>query len=70
MKMGLYEHYKGKKYEVLGIVKHSETLKDLVLYKTLYPNELSELWVRPKEMFEETLLIDGIETPRFKYIGD
>lgn len=51
VKVGRYRHYKGNEYEVIGIAKHSETLEELVVYKTLYENELSNLWVRPVKMF-------------------
>lgn len=64
---GIYQHYKGQKYRVLNIVKHSETLEDLVLYEALYKNDLGQFWVRPKKMFLECLE-DG--TPRFKYTGE
>jgi hypothetical protein len=33
LKLGVYEHYKGKQYEVLGVARHSESLEDLVVYK-------------------------------------
>jgi hypothetical protein len=65
LELGNYQHYKGMKYLVLGIAKHSETLEDLVVYTTLYENELSALWVRPKAMFLESVTIDGKEIPRF-----
>lgn len=48
--LGIYKHYKGKKYEVIGIASHSETLEEFVVYKPLYPTEHS-LWIRPKTMF-------------------
>lgn len=70
MKLGLYKHYKGKHYQVLGVCKHSETMEDLVLYETLYENEISRLWVRPISMFLETIEVDGKRVPRFEYIGD
>ncbi len=70
MKLGLYKHYKGKHYLVTGVCKHSETLEDLVVYETLYDNELSKLWVRPISMFLETIEVDGKKVPRFEYIGD
>lgn len=70
MKLGIYKHYKGKKYRVLGLAKHSETLEDLVVYECLYDNDLSMLWVRPKEMFLEEVEFDGGKTPRFTYIGE
>ena len=68
IELGIYQHYKGKKYTVLGVAKHSETLEDLVVYVTLYENDLSALWVRPLKMFLETIVIDGQEVPRFKKI--
>lgn len=46
---GRYSHYKGKEYEVLGIVRHSETLETMVLCRPLYND--SGLWVRPFECF-------------------
>jgi len=65
---GKYRHYKGQLYEVLGVVRHSETLEELVLYKALYKNRLGALWVRPKEMFLETVRLEGKELPRFERI--
>ncbi|MEE3077912.1 MAG: DUF1653 domain-containing protein [Bdellovibrionota bacterium] len=70
VKGGLYQHYKGMNYRLIDIVRHSETLEELVYYECLYDNDLGKLWVRPKDMFLETVTIDGKETPRFKYIGD
>lgn len=68
LRLGVYEHYKsGKKYRVLGVAKHSETLEDLVVYEALYENEMSKRWVRPLEMFLGEVEIDGKKVPRFKY---
>ena len=67
---GLYQHYKGMNYKLIDIVRHSETLEELVYYECLYENELGKLWVRPKDMFFEKVIKDGEEIPRFKYIGD
>ena len=33
--LGIYRHYKGNKYEVIGLARHSETLDDMVIYKAL-----------------------------------
>jgi len=43
IKLDIYRHYKGEKYRVLGIAKHSETFEDLVVYEALYESEISEL---------------------------
>lgn len=60
---GLYRHYKGKDYEVLGLATHSETGETLVVYRALY-GEFG-LWVRPAAMFSETVEVDGATVPRF-----
>jgi hypothetical protein len=65
---GIYEHYKGKRYRVLGIAKHSETLEDLVVYEALYANDTSKLWVRPLSMFRGTVTVDGEPQPRFRRV--
>ncbi len=67
---GLYEHFKGKQYEVLGLARHSETLELMVVYKALYKGDFPEgsLWVRPLEMFKETVTVDGLQVPRFKKV--
>ncbi|OGM60099.1 hypothetical protein A3A75_01705 [Candidatus Woesebacteria bacterium RIFCSPLOWO2_01_FULL_39_10] len=67
LKLGIYEHYKKKRYEMLGVVIHSETLEELVLYKALYGRRLK--WVRPLDMFLESVEVDGEVKPRFRYLG-
>ena len=59
LELGKYRHSKGNYYEVLGVVIHSETLEEMVLYKALYGEQL--LWVRPLAMF--------LEKGRFTYLG-
>lgn len=65
---GFYQHYKGNQYKVIGVARHSETLERLVVYKACYGNE--ELWVRPYDMFCESITINGMAVERFKYLGD
>ena len=65
---GLYRHYKGGLYRVLGTVRHSETLEPMTLYQALYGQQ--GLWVRPAAMFGETVVIEGVVRPRFERIGD
>jgi hypothetical protein len=65
---GLYEHYKGMRYEVIDTVRHSETLEPMTLYRALYGEH--GLWVRPAAMFNETVVIEGVERPRFRRIQD
>lgn len=68
MKLGIYKHYKGNLYRVIGICRHAETLEELVAYQALYGDY--GLWVRPRAMFEESIEVDGKETPRFAYAQD
>ena len=60
---GRYRHYKGGEYEVLGTVRHSETLEPMTLYRALYGQ--GGLWVRPAAMFEETVEVRGSSQLRF-----
>ena len=72
LKPGKYQHYKGKLYEVIGVARHSETLEEFVVYRALYDSEKfgkNALWIRPKKMFLEKVIVDGKSTPRFKLVG-
>jgi len=60
---GIYRHYKGQRYRVLGTARHSETLELLVVYQALYGDH--GLWVRPASMFNETIMLDGEPIARF-----
>ena len=64
---GRYRHYKGNEYTVIGMARHSETLEELVLYRQEYGDH--GLWVRPKQMFSETVKVEGQEVPRFQPLG-
>lgn len=59
----IYQHYKGQKYKVLSIARHSETLEEVVVYQALYGEY--DVWVRPLEMF-----IEHLESkPRFALVS-
>jgi len=64
---GVYRHYKGNTYQVIGLAKQSETEEDLVVYRALYG--AFGLWVRPLEMFCEKVEIGGKIVPRFELIA-
>ncbi len=70
IKKGYYRHYKGKMYEVLGVARHSETLEEFVVYRALYKTRFGKdtLWVRPKSIFLEKVMVDGKKVPRFAYV--
>jgi hypothetical protein len=68
---GIYRHYKGGLYEVIGEGTHSETLEKLVIYKSLYDKPdypVGSIWVRPLGMFVETVEVDGRMVRRFEYV--
>ncbi len=68
IKPGIYEHFKGAKYKVLGVVRHSETLEEMVLYEHMFGDHST--WIRPIDMFLEQVENDGKKIPRFKYIDE
>ena len=63
---GRYRHFKGNEYEVIGIARHSETMEPMVVYKALYGE--GGIWVRPADMWIETVERDGERKPRFEKI--
>lgn len=66
LQSGIYRHYSGNLYEVIGIARHSETLEELVMYRDL--NEPTLLWARPAAMLLEIVDYNGVPTQRFTYI--
>lgn len=65
---GIYRHYKGNKYKVIAIGKHSETLDQLVVYQALYGN--NEIWCRPISMWNDDINVDGKIQKRFQIIEE
>jgi hypothetical protein len=61
---GVYEHYKGNRYEVLMVARHSETEEEFVVYRQLYGD--GGMWVRPLAMFLESVEVGGRVVPRFR----
>lgn len=66
--LGHYRHFKGGNYQVLGVVRHSETLEPMVLYRPL-DNDLGT-WVRPHAMFVAEVEVDGQRQPRFARVDE
>lgn len=67
LRPGRYRHYKGQDYAVFQVARHSETEEVVVVYRQLY-GEFG-WWIRPHAMFTGTVLVDGVEQPRFAYVG-
>jgi hypothetical protein len=71
IKTGIYQHYKGPKYEVHGVARHSETEEWMVVYTPLYgAEENRHQWVRPYDMFLEQVEVNGNLTPRFALVEE
>lgn len=64
----IFRHYKGNQYKVNQVARHSETLELVVVYQALYGD--FEYWVRPLDMFLETLIVEGKQIPRFELIKE
>ncbi len=65
---GVYRHYKGQQYEVLGVARHSEKEEEFVVYRALYGDR--GLWIRPLAMFTESVKKEGVSVPRFSRIDE
>jgi hypothetical protein len=71
VKPGLYRHYKGKIYQVIGTGRHSETLELMVIYQGQYNSEEfgdKPFFVRPYDLFVQDVEIEGKNVPRFQYL--
>ncbi|ALH95961.1 DUF1653 domain-containing protein [Acinetobacter equi] len=68
LKKGIYQHYKGNLYQVFHVATHSETQEKLVVYQCLYGDY--SMWVRPLEMFQEKIILDGVSVERFKLVQE
>ena len=64
---GRYRHFKGNTYEVIGVARHSETEEPMVVYRALYGE--GGLWVRPADMWNETVERDGKTYKRFYHLN-
>ena len=62
----LVQHFKGMRYLIIDIAEHVDSGKKLVIYKALYGN--GDIWLRPKYMFNEYVIVDGKPVKRFQFI--
>lgn len=68
LQLGIYEHYKGNQYRVLGVARHSETLEEVVMYQAQYADH--SFWVRPVAMFYDEVEYNGERKPRFRFLHE
>jgi hypothetical protein len=69
VRAGVYQHYKGNYYQLVGVAAHSETQEWMVVYVPCYVREGPRMNVRPYSMFFEDVEYEGKTVPRFRYIG-
>jgi hypothetical protein len=72
LKLGKYQHFKGGFYNVLGVAKDSENLEEFVVYIHHDPvkgEKEKSMWIRPKKMFLEDVIVEGKKVPRFKFVN-
>ncbi|NOU19180.1 MAG: DUF1653 domain-containing protein [Bacteroidales bacterium] len=68
VKKGIYKHFKGHTYKVIGIGRHSESLEEFVVY--INTEDENDIWLRPEKMFLENVTKDGETFPRFQFIKE
>jgi hypothetical protein len=70
---GVYEHYKGGLYLVLGVGAHSETDELMVVYVALTGSHLPgpRMRIRPLSLFQDAVVWpSGVTADRFVFKGD
>lgn len=70
LRAGVYKHYKGDLYLVLGIARHSESGEKLVVHIQLSGRAGAKMWARPYRQFIDEVIVNGVIKPRFVYIGE
>lgn len=68
VKLGIYQHYKGGRYEVIGVGQMEAAGEAVVVYKSLQDRgdfPAGSLWTRPLKNFVELVMVDGKKIPRF-----
>lgn len=71
--VGVYRHYKGNEYYVIGLAQHGDEAIDeqFVVYLALYPKAGPRMFARPQgEFFSKVELPDGSEVPRYVKVGE
>ncbi len=73
IKLGDYKHFKGKKYEVIGVARDCEDInKEYVVYRALYNSEkfeTNQLYIREINDFLGTKKVNRQMVKRFEYLG-
>ena len=71
LRAGIYEHYEGGPYLVLGVARNDDTGEPLVVYVRLYERAAGiPMAARPFDFFVATVNHDGSSVPCFRWLGD
>ncbi|MBI2035599.1 MAG: DUF1653 domain-containing protein [Candidatus Liptonbacteria bacterium] len=65
---GIYEHFKGKLYEVICVARHKDNGTKIVVYRKLY-DDFAVFWQRESE-FTEWVNRGDYQGPRFKLVKE
>ena len=71
LQLGIYQHYKGSEYEVIAIGRYEATLEPAVVYRALYESPdfgKDAVWIRPINEFQDSVEVDGVAVPRFRFL--
>lgn len=68
VKLGIYKHFKGGEYKLLGIGRHSEDInQEFAVYQSL---KTGYIWIRPLKIFLENVDKEGYKGPRFVWVRE
>ena len=65
-KASIYRHFKGDIYQVICVGAHTETGEKMVAYR----DNKNNFWIRPLEMFQEEVEVNGKIIRRFTKLND
>ena len=68
IRLGIYQHCKGKFYRVIGIGRDVDHLQVHVIYQELHPGY--GIWIRPYDQFIEETELDGKKVKRFTFLQE
>lgn len=69
LQYGVYKHYKGQRYLVLGVARDQLTDDLLVVYTRLYGRDGIPMSVQPLDRFLGHVVVEGQLVPRFQHVG-
>jgi hypothetical protein len=73
LRSGVYRHYKGDHYQLIGVGEHTETHEPMVVYVALHARPGPRIRIRPlngAEGFLTPVELKGKTVPRFAWIGN